>query len=146
MCKTSKSFWEQFWEKFWEKFFIFCQNKLLIILVMIAIVACLMTLCSPLHANIPRLPGTNEMNKLTAAGSLLRLVDSFLFTFGARLMAGLCVLGAGWNLKEQRFAIAMVCVLAAIVIGTAPLWVKNIFDMGGGTLFSFISHGVGLYV
>ena len=48
-------------------------------------------------ANIPRLPGSDQMDKLTAAGDLLRLVDSFLFKFGARLMAGLAVLAAGWN-------------------------------------------------
>jgi len=88
-------------------------------------------------ANIPRLPGIDQSNKLTAAGSLLRIIDSFLFKFGARILAGLSVLAAGWNLKEQRFAMAIICILAAIVIGTAPMWVKNIFEMGGGTLFSF---------
>lgn len=60
-------------------------------------------------------------------------------------MAGLAVLGAGWNLKEQRFGIAVVCIIAAIVIGTAPMWVKNIFDMGGGTLFSYLQVVGGRY-
>lgn len=96
-------------------------------------------------ANIPRLPGTDQTDKLTAAGSLLRILDSFLFKFGARVMAGISVLGAGWNLKEQRFAMAVVCILAAIVIGTAPMWVKNIFDMGGGTLFSMIFNNGGFH-
>jgi hypothetical protein len=41
-------------------------------------------------------------------------------------------MSAGWNLKEQRFGIAVLCVVAAIVLGTAPTWVKNIFDIGGG--------------
>ena len=131
---------KMFFEKkaLWDKIFLFCQDELPVILIFIAIFSCLMVLCSPAYANIPRLPGSDQMDKLTAAGNLLRLVDSFLFKFGARLMAGLCVLGAGWNLKEQRFAIAIVCVFAAIIIGTAPLWVKNIFDMGGGTLFADI--------
>ena len=124
---------------FWLKVFLFAQNELPIILAFVAIFFYLMTLCSPLYANIPRLPGADEMDKLTAAGSLLRLVDTILFKFGTRLMAGLCILSAGWNLKEQRFGIAMICVLAAVVIGTAPMWVKNIFDIGGGTLFSFIN-------
>lgn len=88
------------------------------------------------YANAPRLPGSDHTDKLTAAGDLLRIIDSALFSWGARLMAGLCVLGAGWNLKEQRFAIAVVCILAAIVIGTAPMWIQNIFEIGGGTLFS----------
>ena len=121
----------------------FCENELPIFLSLIAIIACLMMMSSSAFANIPRLPGSDQMDKLTAAGSLLRLIDSFLFKFGARLMAGLAVLGAGWNLKEQRFGIAIVCIIAAIVIGTAPMWVKNIFDIGGGTLFSYIiSRGV----
>lgn len=83
-----------------------------------------------------RLPGTDITDHLTAAGTLLRVVDSFLFVFGARIMAGLCVLGAGWNLKEQRFAMAIICIIAAIMIGTVPMWIKNIFDIGGGTIFS----------
>ena len=120
----------------WNKAFLFCQNELGIVLVMVAVLTCIFTLCLPVYANMPRLPGVDQMDKLTAAGSLLRLIDSFLFKFGARLMAGLCVLGAGWNLKEQRFGISILCIIAAIIIGTAPMWVKNIFDMGGGSLFS----------
>ncbi len=82
-------------------------------------------------------PGdTNATDKLTAAGTLLHIVDSFLFVFGARIMAGLAVLGAGWNLKEQRFAMAIICVLAAIVIGTVLMWIANIFAMGGGSIFT----------
>ena len=65
-------------------------------------------------ANGLRIPGADVSDKLTAAGTLLRIVDNFLFVFGARIMAGLCVLGAGWNLKEQRFAMAIICILAAI--------------------------------
>ena len=118
-----------------RKLLSFCENELPIFLSLIAIIACLMMMSSSAFANIPRLPGSDQMDKLTAAGSLLK--------FGARLMAGLAVLGAGWNLKEQRFGIAIVCIIAAIVIGTAPMWVKNIFDIGGGTLFSYIiSRGV----
>lgn len=82
-------------------------------------------------------PGdANATDKLTAAGTLLHIVDSFLFVFGARIMAGLAVLGAGWNLKEQRFAMAIICILAAIIIGTVPLWIANIFAMGGGSIFT----------
>ena len=125
--------------EFKGKLLSFCENELPIILTFIAIVSCLLILSDTAWANIPRLPGSDQMDKLTAAGSLLRLIDSFLFKFGARLMAGLAVLGAGWNLKEQRFGIAIVCIIAAIVIGTAPMWVKNIFDIGGGTLFSYVS-------
>lgn len=128
-----------------DRLWTFVENGLPFILVLIAIISCLVMLSTPAFANIPRLPGTDQMDKLAAAGSLLRLIDSFLFKFGARLMAGLAVLGAGWNLKEQRFGIAVVCIIAAIVIGTAPMWVKNIFDMGGGTLFSYLQVVGGRY-
>jgi drug/metabolite transporter (DMT)-like permease len=79
-----------------------------------------------------RIPGTDASDKLEAAGTLLRILDSVLFSWGARIFAGLCVMSAGWNLKEQRFGIAVLCIVAAIVLGTAPTWVKNIFDIGGG--------------
>ena len=72
------------------------------------------------------------LDKLEAAGTLLRIIDSVLFSWGARIFAGLCVMSAGWNLKEQRMGIAILCIVAAIVLGTAPTWVKNIFDIGGG--------------
>lgn len=78
------------------------------------------------------IPGQDASDKLEAAGTLLRIVDSVLFSWGARIFAGLCVMSAGWNLKEQRFGIAVLCIVAAIVLGTAPTWVKNIFDIGGG--------------
>ena len=79
-----------------------------------------------------RIPGSDVSDKLEAAGTLLRIVDSVLFSWGARIFAGLCIMSAGWNLKEQRFGIAVLCIVAAIVLGTAPMWVKNIFDIGGG--------------
>ena len=82
------------------------------------------------------LPGTDPSTQLDSAGSLLKLVDTALFTWGARLLAGLCILSAGWSLKEQRFGIAFLCILAAVVIGTAPMWVTNIFSIGGGGIFS----------
>ena len=89
------------------------------------------------------IPGQDASDKLEAAGTLLRIVDSVLFSWGARIFAGLCVMSAGWNLKEQRFGIAILCVVAAIVLGTAPTWVKNIFDIGGGGgIFSMNSVAV----
>jgi hypothetical protein len=103
-------------------------------------VASWLLLCATiaLAETIPTLGGSADgISKLTAAGTLLRIVDSFLFSFGARLMAGLAVLGAGWNLKEQRFAMAIICIIAAIMMGTVPMWIKNIFEMdgSGGTIF-----------
>jgi hypothetical protein len=83
------------------------------------------------------LPGSdNAMDKLTAAGTLLKLVDSFIFVFGARILAGLSVLAAGWNLKEQRFSMAIVCIFGAIIIATVPMWIGNFFEMGGGSIFA----------
>lgn len=79
-----------------------------------------------------KIPGADASDKLEAAGTLLRIVDSVLFSWGARIFAGLCVMSGGWNLKEQRFGIAVLCIVAALVLGSAPMWVKNIFDIGGG--------------
>jgi len=83
------------------------------------------------------LPGSDQSDKLEAAGTVLRFVDTSLFKWGARIFAGLSILSAGWALKEQRFAVSVVCVISALMIGTSPMWVQNIFDIGGGdTLFS----------
>ena len=88
-----------------------------------------------------RIPGADASDKLEAAGTLLRIVDSVLFSWGARIFAGLCVMSAGWHLKEQRFGISVLCIVSAIVLGTAPTWVKNIFDIGGGGgVFSTLSQ------
>jgi len=89
-----------------------------------------------LSAAATHIPGSDESGKLEAAGTLLRLVDTAVFLWGSRIFAGLCILSAGWSLKEQRFGMAVVCVLGAIVIGTAPMWVKNIFEIGGGSIFN----------
>jgi len=76
--------------------------------------------------------GGDAVGKLKAAGSLLSIVDTALFKWGARIFAGLCIMSAGWALKEQRFGVAIVCVIGAILVGTAPSWVKNIFEISGG--------------
>ena len=84
-----------------------------------------------------KLPGTDSSDKLEAAGTLLRMVDTALFKWGARIFAGLGILSAGWHLKDQRFGLAVISVIGSILIGTCPMWVKNIFDISGGsTLFS----------
>ena len=38
-----------------------------------------------------RIPGVDESDKLEAAGTLLRLVDTGLFSWGARIFAGICI-------------------------------------------------------
>ena len=92
------------------------------------------------HAQV-RLPGQDQSDKLEAAGTILRFVDTALFKWGARIFAGISILAGGWALKEQRFPVAVVCVISALVIGTCPMWVSNIFDIGGGnTLFSSINY------
>jgi len=83
------------------------------------------------------LPGADASDKLEAAGTLLRLIDTALFKWGARIFAGICVMSAAWSLKEQRFGIAIVCIVGALIFGTAPKWVKNIFAVGSGdSIFS----------
>lgn len=97
-------------------------------------------------ASIPRLPGSDQSDKLQAAGTLLRLIDSALFSWGARIFAGLLILNAGVSLKNQAFGLAFISIIGAIMVGTAPMWVKNIFDMGGGTLFSMVTQHGAAYV
>lgn len=96
------------------------------------------------YAAPSRLPGEDASDKLQAAGTLLRIVDTGLFQWGARIFAGICIMSAAWSLKEQRFGIAIICVIGAIIFGTAPIWVKNIFEIGGGGgVFSLVEPGGG---
>ncbi|MBC85749.1 MAG: hypothetical protein CL677_01110 [Bdellovibrionaceae bacterium] len=84
-----------------------------------------------------KLPGQNQHDKLHAAGTVLRFIDIGVFVWGARIFAGLAIMSAGWALKEQKFGVAVISVIAALIIGTAPKWVSNIFEIGGGKgLFS----------
>ncbi len=78
-----------------------------------------------------QIPGTDASDKLEAAGTVLRLVDTALFKWGARIMAGVCIMSAGWSLKEQRFGIAVISIIGAMIFGTAPSWVRNIFSISG---------------
>ncbi len=86
-----------------------------------------------------RLPGTDVSDKLEAAGTLLRIIDTGLFKWGARIFAGICIMSSAWALKEQRFGIAIICIVGAIIFGTAPTWVRNIFEIGGGdSVFGYV--------
>lgn len=88
-------------------------------------------------ADVGNLPGKDESAKLEAAGTLLRLIDTGLFKWGARLFAGLCIMSGAWALKEQRFGMAVICVIGAVIFGTAPTWVKNVFSISGeSSIFS----------
>lgn len=101
------------------------------ILSLLALILCL-TFSHSAFADSTKIPGTDASDQLQAAGTLLRIIDTGLFKWGARIFAGICIMSSGWALKEQRFGIAIICVIGAIIFGTAPTWVKNIFDIGGG--------------
>ncbi len=88
--------------------------------------------CSTSLAGDVRIPGTDESAKLKAAGTLLMLVDTALFVWLARVLAGICIFTAGWLIKEQKLGPAIVCILGALLIGTSPMWVQNIFEISGG--------------
>lgn len=77
------------------------------------------------------LPGSDASDKLEAAGTILRIIDTGLFKWGARIFAGICIMSSAWSLKEQRFGIAIISIIGAIIFGTAPTWVKNIFAISG---------------
>ena len=84
---------------------------------------------APVLADVARLPGADASDKLEAAGTLLRLVDTALFKWGARIFAGICIMSAAWALKEQRFGIAIICIVGALIFGTSTTWVKNVFSI-----------------
>ena len=104
-----------------------------------AVLLLLLALVAPEVLCQTRLPGTDASDKLEAAGTLLRLLDTALFKWGARIFSGICVLSAAWSIKEQRFGVAVVCIIGAIIFGTAPKWVANIFEIGASdTIFGLV--------
>lgn len=140
--------WFQSWidcEK-WSESFDLHYHHILVTTVMTLLwaLAFFMLLYSILHGdsafaagNSVSLPGEDMSSSLQAAGILLKTLDTGIFKWGARLFAGLCIMSSAWALKEQRFGIAIICVIGAILFGTAPKWVSNIFDMGGnGGIFT----------
>lgn len=110
----------------------------IIAITLLALVLVAIVIASPqaLAAGV-HLPGEDASDKLEAAGTLLKLIDTGIFKWGAKVFAGILVMSGGWALKEQRFGIAAICVAGAVVIGTTPKWVKNIFEVGDNqSLFS----------
>ena len=102
------------------------------ILVTLGLMAISLWFISPEVFAQAQLPGSDASDKLEAAGTLLRLLDTALFKWGARIFAGICIMSAAWSLKEQRFGVAIICIVGALIFGTAPTWVKNIFSIGTG--------------
>ena len=78
-----------------------------------------------------QLPGDDVSGQMVGAGKLLRLIDTGLFNWGSKLLAGLCIFSGGWHLKEMRIGAAVITIIAAFLIGTAPMWVRDIFNTAG---------------
>jgi hypothetical protein len=90
------------------------------------------------------LPGEDQSDKLDAMGTVLRIVDTGLFKWMSRIMAGLCIMSSAWCLKEQAFGRAVICIIGALMFGLAPQFVKQLFDIGGNaSLFSFQIESLG---
>jgi hypothetical protein len=102
------------------------------VLVTLGLMAISLWFISPEVFAQAQLPGSDASDKLEAAGTLLRLLDTALFKWGARIFAGICIMSAAWSLKEQRFGVAIICIVGALIFGTAPTWVQNIFSIGTG--------------
>src|SRR5579884_1441642 len=83
-----------------------------------AILVVLAISAPPVFADGTHLPGDDVSEKLEAAGTLLKLIDTGIFNWGAKVFAGILVLSAGWALKDQRFGIAAICLAGAVMIGT----------------------------
>ena len=99
---------------------------------------CVLLVCDAYGA---RIPGEDVSDKMEAAGSLLKLTDTLLFNWVTKILSGVCLLTGALALKDQRFPIFIMCVLAALLLGTISLWIKNIWSVGGGsTLFSMIEQ------
>ncbi|MGK5086900.1 hypothetical protein WDW86_05030 [Bdellovibrionota bacterium FG-2] len=84
-----------------------------------------------LAATLPDTGGPDAAEKLQAASTLLHIADLSIFQWGARVFSGLCIMSSAWALKEQRFGMAGLSLAGAILFGTAPKWVKNIFEISG---------------
>lgn len=100
------------------------------LIALIFVLAMIMNL-TPAWADSVRLPGEDISAQMEGAGTLLRFVDTAIFSWVARLLCGLCVGGAAWSLKEARFGSAVIAIVSALLFGTAPTWVKNIFSISG---------------
>ena len=83
------------------------------------------------HADV--IPGDDISGKMEAAGSLLRLLDTVMFSWGARLCCGFALLYAGWNLKKLQIARMACAIVAAILFGYGPNIVKDIFSASGSS-------------
>ena len=103
-----------------------------LILVLMTLVTFLIVISNPELFAQGTLPGSDASDKLEAAGTLLRILDTALFKWGARIFAGICVMSSAWSLKEQRFGIAIISIVGALIFGTAPTWVRNIFSISSG--------------
>lgn len=99
---------------------------------MITVLAIIVNL-TPAWADSVRLPGEDISAQMESAGTLLRFVDTAIFGWVARLLCGLCIGGAAWSLKEARFGSAVIAIISALLFGTAPTWVKNIFSISGAS-------------
>lgn len=86
----------------------------------------------PAHADGVSLPGEDISSKMESAGTLLRFIDTALFKWTARILSGVCMFGTAWCFKEQRIGTGVVVLIAALLFGTATMWVKNIFSAAGG--------------
>lgn len=102
-------------------------------LIALVIILVLIINLTPAWAGSVRLPGEDISAQMEGAGTLLRFVDTAIFGWVARLLCGLCVGGAAWSLKEARFGSAVIAIISALLFGTAPTWVKNIFSISGAS-------------
>ena len=115
----------------------YCWALFIIQFLVIVVLVCLTSGVTTAYADTVRLPGEDISSQMEGAGTLLRFVDTAIFSWVARLLCGLCVGGAAWSLKEARFGGAVIAIVSAILFGTAPTWVKNIFSItGANSVFS----------
>lgn len=145
MNTTQPYFTQESGPRWLERIFQFIEREALIVLllhvVILLIILGVLSYMPNALADSVRLPGEDMSAQMESAGTLLRFIDTGIFQWTARVLAGLCIFGAGWSLKEMRFGPAVIGIVAAILFGTAPTWVKNIFSIGGSnSVFSMKSQ------
>ena len=87
---------------------------------------------SALADTVGRLPGDDVSDKMAASGTMLKLIDTWVFIWGSKIIAGFFFLGSLWSFKEQRIGHGVICLSCAAACAFTPALVRNLFESAGG--------------
>lgn len=112
----------------WKSLLSFVKKEQFLIVTLVCCSGFLLLAGSDALAQIT-MPGTDKSQELKAASTLMQTLDSVLFKWVARLLAGVFVIIAFYMLKEQRMGVAVITLIAAIAMGSASSWIGDFFRM-----------------